>query len=437
MEHRMPITPLQCHRSDQLQRRDDDSLPVPVPHCPTAMLHIRGRISRPALERAVAAIAERQQALRTRLSLNGPVPCQVIGSDRLQMSTIEPPGATPGERRALAERLQDELSRAEFGPGRPMCDVALLPIADDEAMLLLRSDQLVSDLWSMNVIVGDLGRAYSAEIGLSTWPSPLPLSYAQAVEEDLAWLDSHAGLAARERCGRLATAARQVALPAPTSLARPAPRFAARNWSLRDRAFQALVRACQDANGTLAAAVLAALGAAAAARLGCDAIPVLVVLPGRDRPETQPLVMWRSTMLPVPVRADSGLAFGEMMRDVQRASFLALADQRVPWPVVARDHGLEDRPDGRPPVEMSFHYIPAALTARDAAQAFRGMDATPVLGAPCLTGAAFDMLVSQDTHEVVGRLQFREDLVTADFADSVIADMLTLLSGGALPWRSL
>jgi hypothetical protein len=421
----LPLTAQQADRLNQLRARDQAGRPVPAVHCPAAMVTVRGEIDLSALTGAVGEVLRRQAALRTRfVSTDGSVTGQFIVDDSVAPAVMEPLGDNPERRRAGVSALLNQWCRHEFDLDGAMADITVFPVSTDEVGLLVRADQLVADLWSLNLIIGDLGRAYDHATGRTGPPDPLPVSYSQAVRAEVEWLAGADGLAARRRCARLAQTVEPLPLPGGPG---PVGQLGTLSWQMSGDDFEELRAACQRHRTTVVTATLGALGAAIAERLDRDAVSVLVVFTGRDRREYQSVVMWRSTMLPVRVEALQGRKFSESLRAVQRASFLAMENQRVPWPVIMGDHGLSTQPDGRPPVEVSLQYIPKELGSGRIADGFQGLHVESRMGTACPTGAAIDVLVSEHDDGIAGRVSFRQDLLDTELVDTVVADMSRLL----------
>lgn len=422
----LPLTAQQADRVDRLRARDRAGLPVPVVHCPAALVILRGEIDRSALARAVGEVLHRQAALRTRfVSVDGIVTGQYIVDDHAESLVVDPVGDNPVQRQASVAALLNQWCQHEFDLDGAMADITLLPVNTDEVGLLVRADQLVADLWSLNLIIGDLGHAYDHATGRTGPSNPLPVDYPQAVRAEAEWLAGAGGLAARQRCARLAKTVEPLPLPGGTG---PVGQLGTVSWQMSGVDLEELRAACQRHRTTVVTATLGALGAAIAKRLDREAVSVLVVFTGRDRREYQSVVMWRSTMLPVQVKALRGRSFSESLRAVQRASFLAMENQRVPWPVIMGDHGLASQPDGRQPIEVSLQYIPKELGGSRITDSFQGLHVESRMGTACPTGAAVDVLVSEHDDGIAGRVLFRQDLVDAEFVDTVVADMSRLLA---------
>jgi hypothetical protein len=184
---------------------------------------IRGDLHLPSLELALAAVADRHEALRTTFAAAaGGEPVQVIAPrfvPRLPVVDLE---ALPaGLRKAEVRRLSAVESRLPFDLERgPLLRACAFRNAADEHVLLLVMHHIVSDGWSMGVLVREVATLYGAILaGLAGQPSPLPelpIQYAdfaawqrrrlsgEFLEAELAWWrDQLAGMppaARRARC---------------------------------------------------------------------------------------------------------------------------------------------------------------------------------------------------------------------------------------------
>ncbi|WP_175439954.1 non-ribosomal peptide synthetase [Micromonospora nigra] len=161
----------------------------PTYHMPLA-LDLAGWLDRDALRSALDALVARHEALRTRL-----VP---VGSDVHQH--VDPPGTgftlhthdltgMPDAAARLA-RLQDEEFTAPFDlAAGPLIRGRLVTLAPDRHVLLVTMHHIVSDGWSIGVLVRDLGALYTAHHHGRPDPlPPLPVQYADYAAWQRQWL---------------------------------------------------------------------------------------------------------------------------------------------------------------------------------------------------------------------------------------------------------
>ena len=145
-------------------------------------LRLAGRLDRAALERALAELVRRHASLRTRFPVEGGEPRQAVEPD-LPGSTplpalVDLTGLAPEEIRPRAIALAGEESRRPFDLARgPLLRAKLLRMGPEEHTLLLSVHHIVSDGWSMGLLLRELAALYSAfAVGE---PSPLPAPRAQ------------------------------------------------------------------------------------------------------------------------------------------------------------------------------------------------------------------------------------------------------------------
>lgn len=416
------LTPLQSARVEQLRRRDRLGLPFPVPHSPGAILHVVGDVDRSLLVDALTAVVDRQAALRTHLRLDLRSPTQVVGPVTVACAEISLTGQTSVQQWDNALAVLARRCAYEFDPGRSMFDVATARIGPDETVLLLRADHLVADLWSLNVVLEDLCRAYGAATGTVGPPAPLAAGYADVVREDSAWLDSDAGHEARRDCADIVTAVEPFVLPHPAADTITSTDLSEQSWLMHPTRVATLTQRCRGARTTIGTALLTALGASLATALNLPAVSVLVVFTGRDNSRLRSLVAFRTNTVPVRIPAPTGRPMRELLPIVHRANFVAMASQSVPWPVMMRDHGLAVGRDGMPPVPVALQYIPSDLGVLDdslAGKAFGGVEVRSRFGTMCPTGAPLDVQVSDGVEGLRVTFQFVDSLVDRGFVDDV------------------
>lgn len=160
-------------------------------------VRLRGPLDAGALERSLTAIRDRHEALRTTFTRADGRTAQRIGL----------PGGAPGfdlagsltDLRSLPEvardtevrRLAHEEARRPFNLAwGPLLRARLLHTGDDEHVLLLTLHHIVSDGWSMGVLVRELGEHYGAFAhGIEPRLAPLPIQYADFALEQRRRLD--------------------------------------------------------------------------------------------------------------------------------------------------------------------------------------------------------------------------------------------------------
>ncbi|HEY0603236.1 MAG TPA: amino acid adenylation domain-containing protein [Herpetosiphonaceae bacterium] len=156
-----------------------------VPGNPFYNLHIatrlRGRLDVAALEKSVRAIVERHEILRTVFVMLDGQPLQEIRSEvQVTLHVIDLSVLPAAERDATARRLGRDVAQQPFDLQRgPLLRCNLLRFSDDEYVGLFTMHHIVSDDWSLAVLVREAAALYSAFTAEQPAPlAPLPLQYA-------------------------------------------------------------------------------------------------------------------------------------------------------------------------------------------------------------------------------------------------------------------
>jgi acyl-CoA synthetase (AMP-forming)/AMP-acid ligase II/acyl carrier protein len=301
-------------------------------HVPCA-LHLRSELDVDALRRAFDLLHERHALLRSSVvPLEGVPRLRVEEHGRASFSVVDVGGLSDAE---LASRV-DAAARRPFDLRRgPLLRVWLFRRAADDAVLLLVAHHLVVDLWSMVVLLRELGIAYGAlrrgaEVAL---PSPAA-SYADFVRWQRELL---AGPAAERALAhfRVALTRAPATLNLPTDAPRP-PVQGFRGNAVRfalDRGLIDRLRALARGNGaTLYAVLLAAWGAVLARHAGQDRVVVGVPTNGRPGAAFEDVVGYFVNPLPVCVDLSGDPRFAdELVGRVREALVAMLEHQHHPF----------------------------------------------------------------------------------------------------------
>src|SRR6185436_9418811 len=156
-----------------------------------AALRLEGWLDVSALVHSFREIARRHEVLRASFPVVGGRPAQVLAPDfelRLvveDLSVLHPDDREPEARR----RAQEEALRPFDLTRGPVLRARLLRLAPEEHVLLATLHHIVSDGWSMGVLVGDLAALYEAYSQGRPSPLPeLPLQYADFAVWQREWL---------------------------------------------------------------------------------------------------------------------------------------------------------------------------------------------------------------------------------------------------------
>jgi len=151
-----------------------------------------GPLNEAILRQSLTEIVRRHETLRTIFAIVDAQPVQVISAEiALQFPVINLQDLPPTEREAESQRLAHEDARQPFDLTQgPLWRFKLLHLTEDHHVLLLTIHHIISDRWSIHLLMQELTTLYAA--GLDGKPSPLtelPHQYADFAIWQRQWLE--------------------------------------------------------------------------------------------------------------------------------------------------------------------------------------------------------------------------------------------------------
>jgi len=311
----------------------------PFYNIPTAV-RLKGRLDVEALTRSLSEIIRRHEALRTTFVVRDGDPVQVIAPfdaqrDAALLTVGDLAGLAAEARQAEAQRLMTEAARTGFDLTRgPLLRANLLRLAEHEHLLLLVMHHIVSDGWSMGVLVREIAALYEAFSQGRPSPLPeLPLQYADFAEWQREYLTGDV-LEQQLAYWKQKLGDGVPALNLPTTRSRPNVQT-----SVGDSVSREIPLTWADALRSLARSEGASLfmGLLAVAQIllhrytGQDDFAIGSPIANRNRVEIEPLIgVFINTLV---LRADlSGQpTFRELLRRVRETTLGAYAHQDLPF----------------------------------------------------------------------------------------------------------
>ena len=318
-------------------------------------VRLEGPLDTKALERGLNEIVRRHEVLRATFRADGGEPVQFV-SPSLE---IEPPvidlGSLPeAGRRAAARRLISEEARKPFDLTRgPLVRAALLRLSGAEHVLLLTMHHIVSDGWSVGVLVRELSVLYAAYLrGADSPLVELPIQYADYA----AWQREQAAGAELER--QLAYWREQLGgelpvLRLPTDHARSStPTMHGATCGLRvERETRERLRALAQGEGaSLFMALLAAFKTLLQRYTGQEDVIVGVPSANRDRAEIEPLVGFFVNTLALRTGLSGNPTFRQLLRRVRETALGAYAHAALPFERLVEELQPERNAAARSPI---------------------------------------------------------------------------------------
>ena len=145
------------------------------------VVRFKGRLNVKALEAALNQIIRRHEILRTVFTTADGRPAQaVVPVAPLGIPILSLSGIPESKQMSETLRLAREELERPFDLARwPLLRIKLLQLAEEDNVALLTIHHIISDAWSFDIFVGELGLLYKASLDGSPSPLPeLPIQYA-------------------------------------------------------------------------------------------------------------------------------------------------------------------------------------------------------------------------------------------------------------------
>ncbi len=320
-------------------------------------VRLSGSLAVPALAACLSEIARRHEVLRTRFIAVEGGPRQVVAAPAPVALPVVDLAALPPRRRAAEARilLAAEAARPFDLARGPVARALLVRLGEAEHDLAVTLHHIVSDGWSMGVLVGELSALYRAF--LAGRPSPLPelaVQYGDFAVWQRGWL-------AGEVLERELAYWRRKLVGAPHALElgdRPRPAVHGRRggWlavSFPPSLAAALRRVTRRGGGTLFMGLLAGFQALLARYSGQDDLLVGSPVANRTRVDLEKLIGFFVNTLVLRGELGGDPSFGALLAQVRETALGAYAHQDLPFERLVEELAPE-RDLSRPPLVQAM-----------------------------------------------------------------------------------
>nr|HET8680565.1 amino acid adenylation domain-containing protein [Micromonosporaceae bacterium] len=319
---------------------------------------VTGPLDTAALDRALRAVVDRHEPLRTSFHDAEGVPFAVV-HEQGQV------GLDLARARSVADGVAwaGRYASHPFDLTRPgLLRLAAVRVTGDTHLLVLAVHHIATDGWGRSVLYTELGAAYDAFRRGAGWaPQPLAMAYRDHVAAERRALAGGGWRASVDHW-------REVLADAPPELGilTDRPRQA-ENTQLGHSAqgrYEGAALAALKAYARTAQAsttmVLASAWAATLYRHGAGSDLVLgVPVSGRDHSRSAGLVGLFMNVLPLRVQVHGELPFADLLRQVRAAFLTALGHRQVPFELLVMELQPERSPGRTPFYQVLFNHGPA------------------------------------------------------------------------------
>ncbi len=328
-------------------------------------LRLDGALDRATLARSLAAVVARHEVLRTTFDTPGDAaePVQRIAPpEPVALPCVDLAGLADPD--AEVRRLTRAEARRPFDLRRgPLLRATLLRLEDAAHVLLFTMHHIVSDGWSLRLLVREIAAFHATREPLP----PLPFQYADFA---LWQRELLAGPAFARQLGwwRERLHGAPPALDLPADHPRPGQasgRGTTRTLAVPPEATQALSALGRREGASLFMVLLAAFAALVTRITGEDDLVLGTEVANRNREETEELIGFFVNQLPLRVDAAGDPAFPRLLARVREMALGAYAHQDLPFERLVEELRPERDLSRQPVFQVSFtlQNLPAAPLA--------------------------------------------------------------------------
>ena len=326
-------------------------------------VRLTGRLNLSALEQAFASLVARHETLRTVFAVQADdsllqVPATApLLIEQVDFSTLP---AAAREQAVVEAAERQSVLPFDLGTG-PLLRVTLLKLAEQEHVLLLTLHHIVSDGWSMNVLIDEFIRCYDAfDAGTQPQLPPLPIQYSDYALWQRRWLE--AGEQGRQLdYWQVQLGDEHPVLELPTDHPRPAmPSYRGTRYefAVDGQLAEQLRATAQKHNITLFMLLLGAFNVLLHRYTGQTDIRVGVPIANRNRAEIEGLIGFFVNTQVLRTQLDGQTRIDELLRRIKQTALGAQAHQDLPFERLVEALKLERSLSHTPLFQVMYNHQP-------------------------------------------------------------------------------
>ena len=344
---------------------------------------LRGALDVNALERALCAVVERHESLRTGFTLVDGVPHQVIYAPTpVSLELIDLSGRPDREERAQDLVVGSASEHFDLAAER-LFRAILLKLGDEDHVFSITLHHIITDAWSGAVLNREIAELYGGLVeGRDVELPELPIQYADYAVWQQQWMES-GGLDQQLEHWTEKLAGAPPLLELPTDRPRPSEQSyrGATARTVMPSELLEQVRALGEREGsTLFMTLLAAFAVLLSRYSGQDDIVVASPVANRGRVELEGLIGFFVNTLPLRVNTDDDPSFRELLQRVRDTALGAFNNQDLPFEKLVETLNPVRQLSFPPLAQVTF-----VLNAIEGPLALAGLEAARVTGARLTT----------------------------------------------------
>ncbi|KAF2463679.1 acetyl-CoA synthetase-like protein [Lindgomyces ingoldianus] len=389
-------------------------------------LRLTGPLQLTALNAAIHAIESRHETLRTTFATDGGVSMQIVQPFRAkELNVID---VLPGNEQHLTDAVQQDQTTPFDLRTEPGWRVSVYRVHKNDHLLSIVMHHIVSDGWSVDVLMRELAVFYSAALRSQdplSQVQPLPIQY----RDFSVWQRQQAQVDEHQRQLSYWLTQLQESRPAELLCDKPRPSTLSgkadiRTVEISGRLYAELQQFCEAHEVTLFVALLAAFRATHFRLTGQDDATIGTANANRDRWEVKDIIGFFVNMqcLRITINDES---FEELVQQVHAVTVASLANQDVPFESIVSQLKQDRDLSRHPLVQVVF----AVHSQRNLGQLM--LEGVETEGMHSAATSRFDLEFHfyPQTNGLQGNVVFSTDLYAPETIDNMLSLFHSVLQG--------
>jgi len=324
-------------------------------------VRLEGKLDLELLERVINEIVRRHETLRTRFEEIEGAPVQVIAEwQPRKLEVVDLTSLPPEEREAEVRRRIREEAGTGFDLSRgPLFRVKALILEEEQRLALFTIHHIVSDGWSMGILIKEVGALYKAYDAGEASPLPeLDIQYGDYTVWQRQWLQGEI-LEKQSAYWKRQLAGAPSLLQLPTDRPRPVVplyRGSYESFVLSPELSDRLKRLSRDEDVTSFMILLASFQLLLARYSREDRVVVGTPVAGRNRKETEGLIGFFVNTLVMVADLSANPTVSELLRQVRETAIGAFMHQDLPFEKLVEEVQPERNLSRQPLFQVMFAF---------------------------------------------------------------------------------
>ena len=390
-------------------------------------IRVRGTLDAAALSVGLEALARRHELLRTAYPEVDGTPTRVVSAEvhlPLRVDDLRAVPAPQREAAALALVIAEVHTPFDLERG-PLTRVLALRLAEDEHVLLVHQHHLITDEWSVGVLVRELGALHeAARRGAEAVLPALGYQYADHARAEQEALEGGGFAEARAYWNAKLSGVPRLDLPQlRAATGGPGPE-GHRSSSMPVEASRALEALARQSRCTSFMAWYALVASVLARYSGQRDFGLGAVVANRDVAGSEALLGFFTNTIVLRTDLSGDPSFREVLRRARQTAVDAYRHQALPFDVVVQDLGVPRRVGEHPLYDVSF--LELSAPDHDAAPGWSAWSGTWAGGATSAKDA-LGVAVQQGREGPLVRVSFDTARLDASAVERFLGHLATLL----------